>query len=93
MHLKYAKDGLVILAVNLDKNPKLAQQFLNQIPAQFRVTYDPEGIVAGKYKIPGMPTSYLIGRDGELIIAHQGFHSDKKASYEAEIIKLLKEQE
>ena len=93
MHRKYSKNGLVILAVNLDKNPKLAEQFLDQIPAQFIVTHDPDGSVAAKYKIPGMPTSYLIGRDGELIIAHQGFHLDKKNGYEAEIVNLLSEKE
>lgn len=91
MHQKYSKDGLVILAVNLDKEHKLAQQFLSQIPAQFLVTYDPEGNIAKNYKIPGMPTSYLINRAGELKIAHQGFHLDKKTSYEAEILKLLNE--
>lgn len=93
MHRKHSKDGLVILAVNLDKDHKLAQQFLEKIPAQFLIKYDPEGSVAGKYKIPGMPTSYLIGRDGQLKIAHQGFYSDKEASYETEILKLLNEQE
>lgn len=91
MHKLYAKQGLVILAVNVDKEPELAEAFLNKIPAEFLVTYDRSGDLAKTYRIPGMPTSFLIGRDGEIKSAHQGFHVDKKASYESQITTLLSE--
>ena len=91
MHERYAEQGLVILAVNLDKERKLAEAFLSQIPADFVVTFDPTGDLAKTYKIPGMPTSFLIGRDGEISSVHQGFHSSKKSKYESQIQTLLSE--
>ncbi|MFA3791017.1 TlpA disulfide reductase family protein [Aliiglaciecola sp. SL4] len=88
---KYASEGLVVLAVNLDTDAKLAQKFLRKYPAQFNIAYDPQGSLASQYKIPGMPTSYLINKQGELVVAHKGFHLDKSTSYEQEIVALLKQ--
>ncbi|GAA6183973.1 TlpA disulfide reductase family protein [Aliiglaciecola sp. 2_MG-2023] len=89
MTRKYESEGLVVLAVNLDKDGKLAQKFLTKYPAQFKIAFDPQGSLASQYQIPGMPTSYLINRQGELVVAHKGFHVDKSASYEQEIVTLL----
>lgn len=89
MHAKYAEQGLVILAVNVDSEKSDALEFLKKRPAQFAITYDPNGEIAKTYKIPGMPSSFIIGRDGQLITAHQGFHTSKTAIYEAQIQALI----
>ncbi|GAA0854824.1 TlpA disulfide reductase family protein [Aliiglaciecola litoralis] len=88
---KYAEQGLVVLAINLDKESHLAKQFLAKYPAQFPIIYDPSGKIASQYRIPGMPTSYLIDKHGQLRIAHKGFHLQKAPDYEAEIVSLLNE--
>ncbi len=89
MQQRYAAQGLVIVAVNLDEQAADAARFLKDTPADFTVVYDPEGKLAAQYGIIGMPSSFLIGRDGQIVKKHAGFYDDSPAGYEAEIRDLL----
>jgi cytochrome c biogenesis protein CcmG/thiol:disulfide interchange protein DsbE len=89
MHQRYEKDGLVILAVNLDKNKADVKRFLAKYPAKFTVAYDPQGQVAELYQLQGMPSSYLIDKQGNLVQSHIGFRSDDTKQLEDHIRKLL----
>jgi thiol-disulfide isomerase/thioredoxin len=62
-----------------------ADAFLKQYPAEFSVRFDPKGQLAQQYKVRGMPTSVLIGRDGKLLWTHEGFRSKDPASLEQSI--------
>ena len=90
MQDKYKPDELVIIAVNLDKKKSLATEFLAKYPAKFQIIYDANGILAKKYKIKGMPSSILFGKDGQPKFAHKGFFPSKTESYEKEIMQLVK---
>ena len=92
MQKKYEKDGLVVVAVNLDQEPELAEEFIAEMGPEFRIEYDSEGELAGKFGVSAMPTSYLIGRDGEIRVRHLGFHDKKRAAFEQEIQTLLGEE-
>lgn len=92
MQQKYAADGLVIVAVNLDEQHADAEKFLKQIPVAFTVVYDPEGKLAAQYQLIGMPSSFLIDRDGQVLVKHAGFYDDSPARYEAEIRAALGKQ-
>ena len=87
----YAQRGLVIIAVNVDKEPNLAQKFLDAHPAIFRIAYDPKGGVAAGYDVKAMPTSILIGRDGRVRTVHQGFHPEQEYEYVSHIEAALRE--
>jgi thiol-disulfide isomerase/thioredoxin len=89
MHRQYGKDGLVILAVNMDQVRPDADAFLKQYPAEFNVRFDPQGLLAQQYKVRGMPTSVLIGRDGKLLWTHEGFRSKDPANLEQSIRSAL----
>jgi cytochrome c biogenesis protein CcmG/thiol:disulfide interchange protein DsbE len=89
LHARYGKQGLTIIAINLDTERGLSAKFLEKYPAQFVVAYDPQGAVAEAYRVAGMPTSYLINRQGQLHSTHQGFREDDMAPLEAEIRALL----
>ena len=89
MQQKYAADDLVIVAVNLDEQQADAEKFLKAVPADFTIVYDPEGKLAEQYGVFGMPSSFIIGRDGQVVQKHAGFYDDSPAKYEAEIQQLL----
>lgn len=89
MLARYSDAGLAIVSVNVDAERKLADEFLAETPARFPVVYDPEGKLAEQWQLLGMPSSYLIGRDGSVISRHVGFRSDSPEKYEKEIRKLL----
>jgi len=89
MHRQYGKQGLTILAVNMDQVRADADAFLNQYPAEFAVRFDPQGRLAQQYGVRGMPTSVLIGRDGKLLWTHEGFRSKDPAELEQSLRKAL----
>ena len=89
MHAKYADDGLVIIAVNVDRSADDAARFLASYPAKFEIAYDPQGVLAKEYGVEVMPTSIIIGRDGEIIDRHAGFKVRRQDEYEATILAAL----
>lgn len=91
MHRRYEKDGLVIIGINVDKRRELATEFLKQYPANFRIRYDPAATLAREFNVQGMPSSYVIGRDGDLQASHIGFKVRKQDQYEAAIVAALGE--
>jgi len=91
MQQKYQAEGLAVVAINLDTEPELAQTFLQQMPAQFNLRFNPEGDVAKSFDLMGMPSSFVFNRQGQLVQQHVGFYPDNAADYERELIKLLKE--
>lgn len=89
MKQRYADKGFEILAVNLDKDRKLADEFIKRMDVNFKVAFDEEGKSAADYKLKGMPSSYLIGRDGKVYASHIGFREKDKAQLEQAIKKLI----
>jgi len=86
---EYKSQGFSVLSVNLDANKALATKFLEETPADFTVIYDPKGKIAKHFKIQGMPSSMLIGRDGKIKSRHTGFVTKKIPFYQQEISQLL----
>ena len=66
-------DGLVVIAVNVDRERAEADCFLREHPAQFRIVYDSDGLLPEKFGVRGMPTSFLIDRNGHVQSRHEGF--------------------
>jgi len=89
MQRAYGKDGLVVVAVNVDHARDRADQFLNGVDHDFRVVYDPKSTIVGKYKITDMPTSILFDRAGTIKFTHRGFFQEKSDEYESHILSLV----
>jgi len=91
MQERYGDQGFKIIAVNLDKDRQLVDQFLKTYRANFTIAYDPEGLLASQFGLKGMPGSYLIGRDGQLKLKHLGFRGKDKNKLEMSIKNELKQ--
>jgi cytochrome c biogenesis protein CcmG, thiol:disulfide interchange protein DsbE len=89
MQARYADRGLVVIGVNVDRDRADADRFLQDVPATFPIVYDPAGALASQYDLPGMPASYVIGRNGNVVARHVGFRSNLQAEREAEVQQLL----
>jgi thiol-disulfide isomerase/thioredoxin len=87
----YQDQGFEIVAVNLDTDKSLAEDFLNRVDINFIVAFDPVGKTAEAYQLRGMPSTYLIGRDGRIYASHIGFRDKDKPKLE-QAVKLLLEQ-
>ncbi|MEJ2128328.1 MAG: TlpA disulfide reductase family protein [Woeseiaceae bacterium] len=93
MHEKYADDGLVIVGVNLDLQRSDADNFLAEFPPSFQIYFDESKALAKDFDVVAMPSSYLLGRDGEVRKKHFGFKVKKQAEYEAAIVAALNAEE
>lgn len=82
---KYGDKGFKVVGVNLDANRAEADKFLAKVPADFTVAFDPQGVSPRAYGVKGMPTSYLIGRDGKVLWRHTGFSDEAKLELEKAI--------
>jgi peroxiredoxin len=89
MQSKYKSKGFQVIAVNVDGRTEDAKKFLTQTPANFTVAFDSKGVNPKAYGVKGMPTSYLIGRDGRVLYQHQGFRESDRAELEKKIQNAL----
>jgi cytochrome c biogenesis protein CcmG/thiol:disulfide interchange protein DsbE len=89
LHQKYAKKGLVIVAIDLDKTRQAAYDFLDEHPASFLVAFDPAGGTAEAFKVSAMPSSYLIGPTGTILTSQAGFTTEEAGRMEARIREAL----
>ena len=85
MYRKYAADGLEIIAVNVDKERKLAEEFLEETPADFRLHFDPNGSLAAAFGVQAMPSSFVLDANGKVLATHYGFRLADSAEYEQAI--------
>jgi len=92
MTQRYGAKGFVVITVNLDKNEKLAQDFLAEFPGiGLPVVMDPEAALAKEWKVEAMPTSFLLDRKGKTRYTHRGFLTGETGEYETHIIELVGE--
>ncbi len=82
-----------VLAVNLDSDPEDGIDFLLDEPVNYVVVSDPKGATPTLYKVPGMPTSYLVDAQGKVRLVHTGFKKSDIELIRAEATKLLEEIE
>lgn len=91
LYEKYSSKGLVIVAVNLDKKKADMDDFLKKHPASFTIVRDAADKLVRELKIPTMPSSFLLDRNGKVHAFHRGFKGEEtKKKYTEEIESLLK---
>lgn len=86
---KYGSQGFQVIGINLDEKSEDAQKFLRETPAKFAIAFDPAGKFPAAYGLKGMPTSYLIDRNGRVIVEHAGFKDGDQANLESKIRSAL----
>jgi peroxiredoxin len=92
MQSAYERQGLAVIAVNLDHDRADAERFLKTFRPNFKVQFDPQGVLAEQFNVAGMPTSVLIDRRGVMRYTHVGFRADDRRTRTNEIQQLLAEK-
>jgi len=92
LYKRYKKQGLVIIAVNIDKNPAKAKRFVKRQNLSFPVVYDLTHKIVARYNPTAMPTSFIIDSSGIIRYIHKGFRNKSKKLFHKEIRLLLKPQ-
>jgi peroxiredoxin len=77
LYQKHKDKGFVILGVSMDKSKKIAQKFIQKEGITYPILMgNPE--LGAKYRVRGLPTSYIIGRQGHLLRQFMGMPSKRK---------------
>ena len=82
-------DRFEVIAVTVDENPAAARRFLRHYDVPYQILSDPDGVVAGQYALPGMPTSFVIDQEGSVSLRHSGFKPGDMTSIRRRIHQLL----
>ncbi len=91
MKKKFKDLPFEIIAINLDNDKALAEEFIASQAINFPVAFDPQAETAERYGVEGMPSSYLIDPQGRLRIRYTGFWNKSKNEKEQAISKLLED--
>lgn len=88
---KYKKLGFVVYGVNVDANPKDAQELLKASGVSFPVGYDTKNKVSQLYSIDSMPSTVMVDRKGNMRFLHRGYKPGYEKDYEKQIRQLIRE--
>ena len=83
--------GFEVLAVNVDEVESDANNFLSEVPVDFLIVRDPTATTPQTFGILGMPTGYLIDKQGTVREIHQGFRKNDGDKLRTAIMVLLGE--
>lgn len=92
LHKELKASGFEVVGVNVDEKTQDATGFLKESPVGFTLAADPKASLPEIYGVEGMPTSYLIDRQGKVRLVHKGFKKADTDALKAEITKLLGEK-
>jgi peroxiredoxin len=90
LHQKYQSEGLVVLAIDLKESAEQVKTFFQKHGLSFPSLLDQQGSVFRDYLVAGMPTTYLIGRDGKLFARGIGGRDWTRAEAQELIRTLVK---
>ena len=64
---EYGPQGVVVLGVSVDANPKLYSRFMDQFKVSYATSRDPSWDIAASYGTFQLPESYIIDRSGKVV--------------------------
>lgn len=73
---EFGPKGVVIIAVNVDKDVKAMQAFLDRTKPSFATVRDASQRLVQAAGVPTMPTSFVLDAKGTVRFVHAGFHGD-----------------
>ena len=85
---EWSDKGLVLLAIDIGESSARVKEFLEANNLSLSVPLDTNQIVAQKYNITGIPTTYLIDKDGIIQSIKIGSFQSKE-EIEAEIRRVI----
>lgn len=90
LYTKYQSNGFEIVGLSEDdENQGIAEFGQAHGSVKFPIGWDNGKSIAGQYKPPTMPTSFVVDKNGIVRFAHVGYHDNDQAEIEKELKTLL----
>jgi cytochrome c biogenesis protein CcmG/thiol:disulfide interchange protein DsbE len=71
-HKRLAPAGVVVLGISVDRNERAYRAFLERAGVTFATARDPEARISSEYGTYKYPETYIIDRNGKVVIKHIG---------------------
>lgn len=89
LRVKYEQSGFAIVAVSEDDEGNGIPAFGTTHGSKFPLVWDKDKSVAGKWKPPTMPSSFVVDKKGVVRFVHLGYHEGEEKEIETELKSLL----
>jgi len=67
LHREFAVQGLSVVGINAREGTVAIRGYAKELGLTFPLVLDPKGEINGAYGVIGLPTTFLIGRDGRAV--------------------------
>lgn len=64
LHRDFAEQGLTVIGINVREERRTIQRYAEELGLTFPFILDTRGKITASYGVVGLPTTFLIGRDG-----------------------------
>lgn len=89
LRVKYEAAGFSIVAISEDDEGNGISSFGTTHGSKFPLVWDKDKSIAGKWKPPTMPSSFVVDKKGVVRFAHFGYHEGEEKEIETELKSLL----
>jgi peroxiredoxin len=91
LHREFGPKGLAILGVNVREGTGVVRRHADELRLTFPLVLDPSGDIGTRYGVVGVPTTFLIGRDGRAVALAIGLRQWGSSAGRVVILALLAE--
>ena len=67
LHRAFASRGLAVLGINAREDREAVGRYAQELGLTFPLVLDPDGKINALYGVIGLPTTFLVGRDGRAV--------------------------
>lgn len=67
LHREFGPRGLAVVGINAREEASKVQRYARELRLTFPILLDADGTMNNQYGVVGLPTTFLIGRDGRAI--------------------------
>lgn len=86
---KFPNESFQVITISVDENINDVQKIISKLKSSLLVALDPEGIAPSKLDVGAIPTSYLVGPNGQVISIHSGLKDEDRHEIEDQIKRHL----
>jgi peroxiredoxin len=90
LHQRYEALGFKVLGVNVDEDRDAALALLGDVEVSFPVVFDPDSQVSRTYEVAGMPSTFVVDRDGVVSYVHKGYVPGDEEIYQNVVRQLIR---
>ncbi len=67
LHREFASRGLAIIGINARESREVVSRYAKDLDLTFPLVLDPDGKINALYGVIGLPTTFVVGRDGRAV--------------------------